>query len=158
MKDGCGQKLPLSFAQYNPDTSFWKMSQLSFEIPGLSEQSSATFTASGSMQNGQLFERPTSAHRMAVNGSTFWPTPRASMGGARDRMDASGDGRAPVTVGGLSGLDVHQRRKQARAWLASEPAVDRLADGIPNQSHRLRCAGNPRSSTRKQRRSRINHG
>lgn len=81
MKDGCGQKLPLSFAQYNPNTSFWKMSQLSFEIPGLSEQSSATFTASGSMQNGQLFERPSSAHRMAVNGSTFWPTPRASMGG-----------------------------------------------------------------------------
>ena len=63
-------------------------------------------------------------------------------GGAWDRMDESGDRRAPVTVGGLSGLDVHQRRKQARAWLASEPAVDRLADGIPNQSHRLRCAGN----------------
>lgn len=63
-------------------------------------------------------------------------------GGAWDRMDQSGEGGAPVTVGGLSGLDVHQRREQASAWLASEPDVDRLADGIPNQSHRLRCAGN----------------
>lgn len=142
MNDGCGQKLPPSYAQYNPDTSYWKMSQLSLEIPGLSEQSSMTFTNSGSMQNGQLYERPTLAHRMAVNGSTFWPTPRASMGGAWDRMDQSGEGGAPVTVGGLSGLDVHQRREQASAWLASEPDVDRLADGIPNQSHRLRCAGN----------------
>ena len=98
MNDGCGPKQQQSYAQYNPDTRFWKMSQLSLEIPGLSEQSSATFTPSGSMRNGQLYERQTSALRMAVNGSTFWPTPRASMGshGIAWSRAESGDHRSQL--------------------------------------------------------------
>ena len=34
------------------------------------------------------------------------------------------------------------RRRAADAWLAREPGVDRLADGIPAQVDRLRVAGN----------------
>jgi hypothetical protein len=78
--DGCGRQLPMSFAQFDPDTCSWKTSQLLFEIPGLSDTSSVTFTPSGSMQSGRLYERPTSARPITVNGSTSWPTPRASMG------------------------------------------------------------------------------
>lgn len=80
MSDGCGQQPLTSYAQYDPATCSWRTSQLSFEIPGLSEPSLETFTPSGSMRNGQLYERPTSVHPTTVNGSTCWPTPRASMG------------------------------------------------------------------------------
>lgn len=77
---GRGRGWPTSYAEYDPDTSSWRTFQLSFEIPGHSELSSVTFTSSGSMRNGRLYERPTSAHLIAVNGSTFWPTPRANAG------------------------------------------------------------------------------
>lgn len=63
-------------------------------------------------------------------------------GHSRDRLGASGDGRSPIAARGLSGLAAHQRRRAAREWLEREPDVERLAHGIPNQSHRLRCAGN----------------
>lgn len=63
-------------------------------------------------------------------------------GVARDRLDASGDWRPPFAVGGLRGLDVAERGQRATAWLEAEPRVDRLAYGIPAQSHRLRLAGN----------------
>lgn len=63
-------------------------------------------------------------------------------GDARDRLGSSGVGRAPLAARGLSGLAVAERRESARAWLAGEPRVERLADGIPNQSLRLKCGGN----------------
>lgn len=68
--------------------------------------------------------------------------PEGEHGIAWDRMGESGERRASFTVGGLSGLDIHSRRQRARDWLASEPRVDRLADGIPRQVDRLRGAGN----------------
>lgn len=80
------------------------------------------------------------------------PTPRervkllaypASLDGqSRRGMGASRDGQSPIATRGLRGLAVAEKREAASAWLASEPRVDRLADGIPDQSHRLRCAGN----------------
>ena len=63
-------------------------------------------------------------------------------GQPRDRMDPCRDGAAPIPARGLSGLDAHTRRRAAREWLAREPRVDRLADGIPRQVDRLRVAGN----------------
>lgn len=62
--------------------------------------------------------------------------------GTYDHVVPSGEGRTPLTVGGLSGLSVHGRRRKAREWLECEPRVDRLVDGIPNQVDRLRVAGN----------------
>ncbi len=59
-----------------------------------------------------------------------------------DRLGESGSGTASLSTRGLSGLAIHQRREQAREWLAREPRVDRLADGIPLQVDRLRGAGN----------------
>lgn len=63
-------------------------------------------------------------------------------GQSRDCVEQSGGGRTSFTVGGLSRLAVHQRRGQASEWMAREPSVDRLANGIPRQVDRLRGAGN----------------
>jgi DNA (cytosine-5)-methyltransferase 1 len=63
-------------------------------------------------------------------------------GESRDRLVESGERRASFPVGGLSGLAVPERRRAAREWLDSEPRVDRLADGIPNQVDRLFGLGN----------------
>lgn len=68
--------------------------------------------------------------------------PSGEHGEARARVDEGGGRRAPLTAGGLSGLAVPQRRRAAREWLAREPRVDRLADGIPAQVDRLRGIGN----------------
>lgn len=70
------------------------------------------------------------AHAASVNGES------------RDRMESRRVGGSPITARGLSGLDVHQRRERAREWLAREPRVDRLVDGVPSQVDRLRTLGN----------------
>jgi len=77
---GSGPPPATLYAQWDPSGCSWRTSQPSFEMDGHSEPSLGTFTASGSMRNGQLFARPTSARPITVNGSTSWPTPRASMG------------------------------------------------------------------------------
>lgn len=78
--DGCGPRLPQPYGQYDRHTSSWRTSAHLSETLWPSEPSLVTFTPSGSMRNGQLYERPTLAHRPRVNGSSCWPTPRASMG------------------------------------------------------------------------------
>lgn len=76
--DGVGHGWLMSFAQFDPDTCSWRTSQLSFEMLLDLEPSSPTFTPSGSMRNGLLYTRPSSAPPTRVDGSTCWPTPRAS--------------------------------------------------------------------------------
>ena len=66
------------FARYDPETSSWRTSQVSFmeELNTFSE----TWPRSGSMRNGQVFERQTLAHRTVGNASSSsrdWMTPKA---------------------------------------------------------------------------------
>lgn len=68
--------------------------------------------------------------------------PPGEHGIAWDRMGSGGERTTPLTVGGLSGLAVPERRREAAAWLAREPRVDRLVDGVPRQVDRIRGAGN----------------
>jgi hypothetical protein len=68
-----------SCAQYDPDTSSWRTSQLSLTIPGLSDGSSPTWPSSGSMRHGTCYVRPTSERLTAGSGSISWPTPRSVM-------------------------------------------------------------------------------
>jgi len=68
--------------------------------------------------------------------------PPSVNGQSWDHVDESGAGAPSLSARGLSGLAVHQRRRAASQWLASEPRVDRLVDGIPDQVDRLRVAGN----------------
>lgn len=70
------------------------------------------------------------AHTAGINGQP------------RNRMGTSRIGRASFADRGLSGLDVSARRRAADQWLACEPRVDRLVDGVPFQVDRLRVAGN----------------
>lgn len=61
---------------------------------------------------------------------------------ARDRVGSCGVGESPIAARGLRGLDLAEKRKAARAWLEAEPRVDRLVDGVPDQTQRIKCAGN----------------
>jgi DNA (cytosine-5)-methyltransferase 1 len=61
---------------------------------------------------------------------------------SRDRMGEGRERRPSFAARGLRGLEVAARGEAARQWLATQPRVDRLVDGVPDQSHRLRCAGN----------------
>lgn len=63
-------------------------------------------------------------------------------GQSRGRVVKSRVGRSPLATGGLPGLAAHQRGRAAREWLAREPRVDRLVDGVPAQVDRLRVIGN----------------
>lgn len=44
-------------------------------------------------------------------------------------------------IGGIE-LGLERAGMTAREWLAREPRVDRLVDGVPRQVDRLRVAGN----------------
>ncbi|MDN5934486.1 MAG: DNA (cytosine-5-)-methyltransferase [Pseudonocardia sp.] len=61
---------------------------------------------------------------------------------ARDRLVTGGVRGASVTVGGFPGLAAHRGRRSSREWLAREPRVARLVDGVPCQVDRLRVLGN----------------
>jgi DNA (cytosine-5)-methyltransferase 1 len=63
-------------------------------------------------------------------------------GQPRDRLVTSGVGGSPLPARGLSGLATSARRRAADQWLAREPRVDRLVDGVPRQVDRLRVIGN----------------
>jgi DNA (cytosine-5)-methyltransferase 1 len=63
-------------------------------------------------------------------------------GSSRDLLGAGGVGGSPLAVGGLSGLPASARGGAAREWLASEPRVDRLVDGVPRQVEQLAGYGN----------------
>lgn len=68
--------------------------------------------------------------------------PEGFYGEPWDRVDEGGVGGSPLAARGLSGLAVRERRRAASEWLATEPRVDRLADGIPGQVDRLFGLGN----------------
>lgn len=63
-------------------------------------------------------------------------------GVSRDRVVAGGSGGAPQAVGGFPRLAAHRGGRAAGDWLAREPRVARLVDGVPAQVDRLRVLGN----------------
>jgi DNA (cytosine-5)-methyltransferase 1 len=60
----------------------------------------------------------------------------------RNLLAGGGIGRSPLETGELSGLEASARRRAASEWLEREPAVARLAHGIPQQMDRLTALGN----------------
>lgn len=73
-----GPSSPVSFAFFDPDTSYWKTSQATFLL-GL-DQFSETWPDSGTMRNGCVFERQTSALPTCESESSSWLTPHGMHG------------------------------------------------------------------------------
>ncbi|MFE3016706.1 DNA cytosine methyltransferase [Streptomyces sp. NPDC059256] len=63
-------------------------------------------------------------------------------GTQRNRLDQGRDRRSPLTTGGLPGLPLAARRESAQAWLATQPDVDLLVDGLPGRVDQLAAYGN----------------
>ena len=80
---GSGRSTPESFAKWDHDTSSWRTSQLSLFAD--STLCSPTFTRSGSMRSGKLFERPTLERPTEGSECLSWPTPDAMV--ANDGQD-----------------------------------------------------------------------
>ena len=80
--DGSGLSYSDWFARYDPEASSWRTSQVSFmeELNTFSE----TWPRSGSLRNGQVFERQTLAHHTEESESSSWATPTG-----RDYKDGS---------------------------------------------------------------------
>ena len=75
----CGWKWPESSMKYDPDSRSWKTRQCSL-LGGLVEFSE-TWPRSGTMRNGESWERPTLERRTEENESGSWPTPMKSTAG-----------------------------------------------------------------------------
>lgn len=92
----CGPPSGKAFAQLDPDSSSWRTCEVSSPhhrgggsnrrkvslgtppAPPPSGEYSESFTRSGMMRNGMLFQRPPLAPLIDVSGSGLWPTPTAS--------------------------------------------------------------------------------
>ena len=82
---GHGYEKPL--ANYDLNMQYWKMYEATF----LSDlmQYSETLPQSGMTRNGLLYERQQSAHLIAENGSSSWPTPTRAAWCTATSMDAA---------------------------------------------------------------------
>ena len=63
-------------ATWNPERDLWETSQMDL-FSGLSDVYSATLPTSGTMRNGQLFERQTLVRPTGENECSLLPTPAA---------------------------------------------------------------------------------
>lgn len=79
MTVGFGRPCSESFAQYDPDTSWWRTSQPSLMTLTPSERSSLTLPRSGSMRTGRLSERAPWVPHTHGSGCSWWPTARTVM-------------------------------------------------------------------------------
>lgn len=82
------------------------------------EPSSLTWPRAGSMRNGTVFARPTSAHRTGGTGSSCWPTPQAHDGRRLGSDEGSTQGR--------------NLKRESEKW--ATPAVHTAPDASPNSS------------------------
>ena len=79
MSDTSGRISPQPFAHYDHELSCWRTSQATLALD--LTQSSVTLPRSGSMRNGELFERPTLARLTGGSGcSSLLVTPTANLG------------------------------------------------------------------------------
>lgn len=103
----------------------------------LGDLASLGFDAEWAVLHAADFGAPTPRERVYVLAYTAGVD-----GQPRGVLGESGGRRSPLATGGLSGLALPERRRSARQWLAAQPRVDRLVDGVPHQVDRLRVIGN----------------
>lgn len=72
----CGQIPSESFARYDRDTRFWRMSQLCLPaLMGISDEYSETWPRAGIMLDGELYRQPMWEYPISERGFGYWPTP-----------------------------------------------------------------------------------
>lgn len=76
---GCGLSISDSFAYFDPDLFSWRTSQACLLDAGCSEFSEI-WPASGLMQSGKVYQRPTLAPHITVREFSYWATPTATDG------------------------------------------------------------------------------
>lgn len=103
----------------------------------LADLAALGFDAEWSVLHASEFGAPTPRERVYL-----LAYPPGVDGQSRDLLGASGIGESPIAAGGLLGLGAPERGRAASEWLAREPRVARLVDGVPFQVDRNRVAGN----------------
>jgi len=99
-----GVKWLALFAMWNRDTSTWRTRQCSL-LGGLDEFS-ATWPNSGSMRNGECWERPTLELPTSESESGLLPTPVAIDTGSRFNRSASQGAALRPTLGAMARFDL----------------------------------------------------
>lgn len=100
-----GERWPASFARWDPDTSTWRTPQCSL-LGGYTEFSE-TWPNSGSMRNGECWERPTLELTTSESGSGYLPTPVAiDTGSSRFNRSASAGAASRPTLGAMARFDL----------------------------------------------------
>lgn len=116
MSDGYGPQSQMPCAYYDQASSSWKTSQPSlFED---STPSSVTLPRSGSMRNGRVYERPTSARPTGVNGGSVprgLPTPLDRDSKGETNRDSLPDRllKTPTAQLAVNGGSQHPEKRKA---------------------------------------------
>jgi DNA (cytosine-5)-methyltransferase 1 len=144
----------------------WKTAQCSFIED--SDESLATFPASGMTRGGLLWERQMLEHRINATASGLWRTPDTGGGGgiwpaqagqesSRERPthpnQTGGPSEQSETLAHASSENVQRQRKSlgvrqerdtpcGTGWWSTEPALGRVADGVAARVDRLKAIGN----------------
>ena len=114
-----GEKWPTSLAKYDRDSHSLKTAQLS--LLGDSIEFSATLPRSGTMRNGECYQRPTLERPMSEKDSGLWPTPTASAmpceGTVRLCRQKWLDGDATLEeASAIAGRDVRKAQWKVLMW------------------------------------------
>lgn len=129
------------FAYYDPASASLKTSQITFDL-GLTE-SSPILPRSGSMRNGQLYERPTSVPLTAANAfssSPGLPTPRASEDekGGPNQRGSKGDLTLSAVAAQLPTPTAtpYGNNQSLSPGAAVQPSLESLAKQLPTPAAR----------------------
>lgn len=152
---GAGPGSPTWCAWYDPPTSSWRTSQLSFEMLTPSGGSSPTWPRAGMTRTGTAFRLRPSAPRTSVTGSSWLPTPSATPYGSNqspspgaairpslDSMARSGLWPTPKAADGERGgrgdllAMVRTGRDSRRRRWPTPTTQDAENDGGPSQLRR----------------------
>jgi hypothetical protein len=155
-----GVKWLALFARLNPVTSGWKTAQCSLLED--STEFSQTFPNSGSMLNGDVWERPTLERHISASESGFLPTPVTLDTGSRFNRSQSHGAQPRPTLGAMARYDLwptptvkgNYNRKGA-----SSTSGDGLATAVsrfPTPTVSMRKGSSIGALTRKDGRSRAN--
>lgn len=117
MKGISGQRPSESFAKWDRNSVFWRMSQGFYGLMDISDEYSGTWPRAGSMRNGIAYQRQPAAPTTRGIDCLFWPTPKARdwkrSGGNRHSPDLPTmvRRRTPTATDGNGGSQDPKKRK-----------------------------------------------